>query len=402
MGGGLGGAAVALALARKGFCVRLIEQAPEFGVIGYGIQLGPNAFHMFDRLGVSEAVLAQAIIPNSLLMLDSVDARIIARIPTGASFIARFKHPYIIIHRVDLHQVLLDACRAQPHVELVPLTNVVGYEDLGDRVRLRIQNDQFIDGAAIVGADGLRSTVRQQMVREGEPRMIGFVAHRTIVPMSEVRADVHRNDVVLWSGPGFHVVHYPLRAGTLFNIVAVFKTSSYLERGDIASYRTEIERTYCNSHPSIKALLAMMDVTRRWVISDRDPIRHWSRGRVTLLGDAAHPTLQTLAQGACMAIEDAVCLAELMGLADGDFASAFRQYEAARHLRTARVQFESRYHWDNFYHVAGIEREVAREIWSKRRENEMFECLAWLYDGFAPPQSAPREKASPLARRDNN
>ena len=104
MGGGLGGAAVALALARKGFCVRLIEQAPEFGVIGYGIQLGPNAFHMFDRLGVSEAVLAQAIIPNSLLMLDSVDARIIARIPTGASFIARFKHPYIIIHRVDLHQ----------------------------------------------------------------------------------------------------------------------------------------------------------------------------------------------------------------------------------------------------------------------------------------------------------
>ena len=323
VGGGLGGAAVALALALNGFRVRLIEQAPEFGVIGYGIQLGPNAFHMFDRLGLSESVLKQSIIPNSLLMLDSVDGAIIARIPTRASFVERFKHPYIVIHRVDLHHILLDACKANSDIELMPETNVIGYEDLGDRVRLRTQGDD-IEGAAIVGADGLRSTIRQQMVREGEPRMIGFVAHRTIVPMSEVSADVRRNDVVLWSGPGFHIVHYPLRAGTLFNIVAVFKTSSYLERGDLKSYRAEIERTYCDSHPSMKALLSMMDVTRRWVISDRDPIRHWSKGRVTLLGDAAHPTLQTLAQGACMAIEDAVCLAQLVDQANGDFVSAFR------------------------------------------------------------------------------
>ena len=322
VGGGLGGAAVALALALNGFRVRLIEQAPEFGVIGYGIQLGPNAFHMFDRLGLSESVLKQSIIPNSLLMLDSVDGAIIARIPTRASFVERFKHPYIVIHRVDLHHILLDACKANSDIELMPETNVIGYEDLGDRVRLRTQGDD-IEGAAIVGADGLRSTIRQQMVREGEPRMIGFVAHRTIVPMSEVSADVRRNDVVLWSGPGFHIVHYPLRAGTLFNIVAVFKTSSYLERGDLKSYRAEIERTYCDSHPSMKALLSMMDVTRRWVISDRDPIRHWSKGRVTLLGDAAHPTLQTLAQGACMAIEDAVCLAQLVDQANGDFVSAF-------------------------------------------------------------------------------
>jgi 3-hydroxybenzoate 6-monooxygenase len=391
VGGGLGGAAVALALALNGFRVRLIEQAPEFGVIGYGIQLGPNAFHMFDRLGLSEAVLKQSIIPNSLLMLDSVDGGIIALIPTRASFVERFKHPYIVIHRVDLHHILLDACKANSDIELMPETNVIGYEDLGDRVRLRTQGDD-IEGAAIVGADGLRSTIRQQMVREGEPRTIGFVAHRTIVPMSEVSADVRRDDVVLWSGPGFHIVHYPLRAGTLFNIVAVFKTSSYLERGDLKSYRAEIQRTYWDSHPSMKALLSIMDVTRRWVISDRDPIRHWSKGRVTLLGDAAHPTLQTLAQGACMAIEDAVCLAQLVDQANGDFVSAFRRYEAARYLRTARVQFESRYHWDNFYHVGGLEREVAREIWSKRSEQEMFECLAWLYDGFALPQSAPLEK----------
>jgi salicylate hydroxylase len=399
VGGGLGGAAVALALARKGFHVRLVEQAPEFGVIGYGIQLGPNAFHMFDRLGVSEAVLSQAIIPNSLLMLDSVDAHVIARVPTGASFMARFKRPYIVIHRIDLHQILLNACRSQAHIELMSLTDVVGFEDLGTRVRLHTKGKQVVEGGAIIGADGLRSTIRQQMLNEGEPRMIGFVAHRTIVPMSEVPAGVHRNDVVLWSGPGFHIVHYPLRAGTLFNIVAVFKTSSYLERGDIASYRAEIEYSYRESHPSMKALLSMMDVTRRWAISDRDPIRHWSRGRVTLLGDAAHPTLQTLAQGACMAIEDAVCLAEFVDQDNGHFASAFRRYEAARFLRTARVQFESRYHWDNFYHVAGIEREVARVIWSDRSESEMFDCLAWLYDGFALPPSVPASSSHSIASK---
>jgi 2-polyprenyl-6-methoxyphenol hydroxylase-like FAD-dependent oxidoreductase len=387
VGGGLGGASVALALARKGFRVCLLEQAPEFGVIGYGIQLGPNAFYMFDRLGVSEAVLAQSIVPHALLMLDSIDAGVIARIPIGASFNARFKRPYIVIHRVDLHRILLDACEAQPNVELMPLTGATRYEDLGDRVRLHTENNRLIEGAAIVGADGLRSTIRQQIVNEGEPRMIGFVAHRTIVPMSEAPADVRRNEVVLWSGPGFHIVHYPLRAGTLFNIVAVFKTSSYLERGDIASYRADLDRTYRDSHPSMTALLSLMDLSRRWVISDRDPIRHWSKGRATLLGDAAHPTLQTLAQGACMAIEDAVCLAELMEQAGGDFAGAFRRYERARYLRTARVQFESRYHWDNFYHVGGIEREVAREIWSRRSEQEMFDCLAWLYDGFALPHS---------------
>jgi 3-hydroxybenzoate 6-monooxygenase len=218
VGGGLGGASVALALGRKGFRVCLLEQAPEFGVIGYGIQLGPNAFYMFDRLGVSEAVLAQSIIPHAVLMLDSVDAGIIARIATGASFNARFKRPYIVIHRVDLHRILLDACEAQPNVELVPLIGATRYEDLGDRVRLHTGDKRFFEGAAIIGADGLRSTIRQQMLNEGEPRMIGFVAHRTIVPMSEVSADVHRKEVVLWSGPGFHIVHYPLRAGTLFNV----------------------------------------------------------------------------------------------------------------------------------------------------------------------------------------
>jgi salicylate hydroxylase len=387
VGGGLGGAAVALALARKGFAVRLLEEAPELGVIGYGIQLGPNVFPMFDRLGVTEAVLAAALRPNAILMVDSVDGGVIARIPTGDSFLQRFKRPYVVIHRVDLHRALLDACRALPNVELLSNAAVASYQDLGDRVRVDLRDGRRIEGAALIGADGLRSTVRQQMLNEGEPRTIGYVAHRTIVPMADVDFPVDRDDVVLWSGPGFHIVHYPLRDRTLFNVVTVFRTLN-TRPTDADSPHPDLAHVYRDSHPTMRALWAMMDLSRRgWVSSDRDPIRHWSKGRVTLLGDAAHPTLQTLAQGACMAIEDAVCLAELIAGSTGDgITSAFRQYERARYLRTARVQFESRYHWDNWYHVSGIEREVARAIWSGRGEQEMFDCVAWLYDGFAIPE----------------
>ena len=387
VGGGLGGAAAALALGRRGWRVLVLEQASEFGVIGYGIQLGPNVFPMFERLGVSEAVLRLAHRPKAILMLDASDGGVIARVPTGDSFVRRFKRPYVVIHRVDLHGVLLDACRALPNVELVANCSVEGYELRDDRVRLRIEGGQVIEGAAVIAADGLRSTIRQQMLGEGEPRTIGYIAHRTIVPMGDIAFDVDRDNVVLWSGDGFHIVHYPLRQSTLFNIVTVFRTSDGAAPSDTASPHPDLAHVYRDSHPTMKALWAMMDLSRRgWVSSDRDPIRHWSKAQVTLLGDAAHPTLQTLAQGACMAIEDAVCLAETIEQASGDFPAAFRQYQRARYLRTARVQFESRYHWDNFYHVGGIEREVARAIWSGRGENEMFDCLAWLYDGFELPE----------------
>lgn len=386
VGGGLGGLAAALALGRKGFAVRVLEQAPEFGTIGYGIQFGPNVFPMFARLGIADAVLAQSIQPKAVLMLDSSDASEIIRIPAGASFRARFKHPYIVIHRIDLHRVLLDACKAVAGIELLPLTSAASYENLGARVRVRTGDGRAIEGSALIGADGLHSVVRGQMLPdEKASRMVGYVAHRTIVPMADLNADVPREEVVLWSGEGFHIVHYPLRDGALFNIVAVFRTSTYAEKGDVAAYRAEINRTYRDAHPGMRALIAMMDLERRWPISDRDPIRHWSEGRVALLGDAAHPTLQSMAQGACMSIEDGVWLAEEIGLAGGDIEQAFRRYTQARCLRTARLQYESRHLWDHLYHLGGIERDVARQTWADRSERDIFECLAWLYDGVSLP-----------------
>ncbi len=386
VGGGLGGATAALALGKKGFDVLLLEEAEEFGVIGYGIQLGPNVFWMMDRLGVTDAVLATALRPKSLLMLDSIDSGVMARIPLGESFLKRFKRPYVVIHRVDLHKVLLDACRALPNVELVANSALTSFEDMGDRVRVNLADGRQYEGAALIGADGIRSTIRQQMRNEGPPRTIGYAAHRTILPMSDVKFDVDRDDVVMWSGDGFHIVHYPLRDHSLFNVVTVFKTLN-VEPTDTESPHPDLAHVYRDSHPTMKNLWAMMDLSRRgWVSSDRDPIRHWSKGRVTLLGDAAHPTLQSLAQGACMAIEDAVCLAELLDDTSGSqVEAAFQDYVRARYLRTARVQFESRYYWDNWYHVGGLEREVAREMWAGKSEEEMFDCVSWLYDGFQLP-----------------
>jgi salicylate hydroxylase len=381
VGGGLGGLSTALAMAHQGYTIRVLEGAPEFGAIGFGIQFGPNVFHALDRLGITAAVLEMADSPPNVMMFDALNGHEVTRVPTGATFRERFKYPYIIIHRIDLHNVLLDACRREPLITLVPDAMVARFEDGPDSVTAMTEDGRSFRGALLIGADGIRSRVRAQLLADGEPRPNGFMGFRTIVPMREVIADVQRDIVALWAGPGFHIVHYPLRHGTLFNIVAVFRRSAYSERGDTSAYRAELEGVYRDAHPTMKALLAMLDLGRRQAIGDRDPIRRWHKGRVVLLGDAAHPTLQSLAQGACMAIEDGPCLADCIDGAGGDFEAAFRRFESARSVRTARVTLESRAIWE-VYHADGIARDVYRQMLGERSEADTFRCLAWLYDGF--------------------
>lgn len=383
-GGGLGGLTAALALASHGKPVRVLEGAPAFGAIGYGIQFGPNVFHVFDRLGLSEAVLEKADSPPAVLMIDALDGKEVTRVPTGPSLRARFKHPYIIVHRADLHNVMLDACRCSQLITLEPNAMLSRFTADGETVTATMEDGRSFEGSALIGADGIRSRTRAQLLADGEPLPNGFMAFRTIAPMADVAADVQRDIVALWGGPGFHIVHYPLRHGTLFNIVAVFRRSAHSERGDIAAYRAELEDAYRDAHPAMKALLAMLDLGRRQAVGDRDPVRSWHKGRIVLLGDAAHPTLQSLAQGACMAIEDGLCLADCVAAAGEDYEAAFRRYEKARGLRTARVTLESRYLWD-VYHAAGIKRDVYWQMLGERSEADTFQCLAWLYDGFALP-----------------
>jgi salicylate hydroxylase len=263
---------------------------------------------------------------------------------------------------------------------------VTRFEARGDGATVTTEDGRSFEAAALIGADGIRSRMRAHLFADGDPMPNGFMGFRTIVPMADVTANVQRDIVALWAGPGFHIVHYPLRHGTLFNIVAVFRTSGHFERGDIAAYRAELESAYRNAHPTMKALLGMLDLGRRQAVGDRDPIRHWHKGRMVLLGDAAHPTLQSLAQGACMAIEDGFCLADCIAAADS-YEGAFAQYENARSLRTARVTVESRYLW-GVYHAEGISRDVYWKMLGERTEADTFRCLAWLYDGLEPPLAA--------------
>jgi 3-hydroxybenzoate 6-monooxygenase len=393
VGGGLGGLTTALALARHGMAVRVLEGAPAFGAIGYGIQFGPNVFHALDRIGVSAAVLEKADSPPAVLMYDALTGDEVTRVPIGPSFRARFKYPYIIIHRIDLHNVLLDACRGDPLITLESDTMVAQFHDHGDGVRVTTEDGRVFAGTVLIGADGIHSRTRAQSFNDGDPLPNGFMGFRTIVPISEVPAEVPRDIVALWAGPGFHMVHYPLRHGALFNIVAVFRRSAHSERGDAAPYRAELEHTYRDAHPTMKALLAMLDLSRRQAVGDRDPIRHWHKGRVVLLGDAAHPTLQSLAQGACMAIEDGLCLADYVHASGDDYETAFERYEGARSVRTARVTLESRYLWD-VYHADGIARQVYWQMLGERSEQDVFQCIAWLYDGFAAPAAARAPKRS--------
>jgi salicylate hydroxylase len=332
--------------------------------------------------------MAVADSPPAVLMLDALSGKELVRITGGAAFRCRFKHPYIIVHRIDVHNVLLDACRRNDAIALVTDAMVTGYEECGESVTVTTADGRSFSGAALVAADGVRSLFRAKLIGDGEPRPIGYVALRTIVPMAELKADVPRDCVVLWGGPGLHIVHYPLRHGREFNIVNVYRTAAHAERLDAAAARAELDHAYCDTQPAMRELVGMMDLRWRRSIGDRDPVRRWHKGRVVLIGDAAHAPLQSLAQGAGMAIEDLFCLGELIHGSDGDFAAAFARFEAARLVRTARVQLESRMLWDHFYHLDdGIARDVRNATVAGWDEARLFDCLAWLYDGVPVPSA---------------
>lgn len=362
----------------------MLEQSAHFGEVGAGIQLGPNIFKMFDHLGLTSAVLDVAHFPGNLIMMDGVDGAEVIRIPVGHdAFRRRFDFRYAVIHRADLHGVLLGACREHPDIELSASAPVEGFEETGDRVRVHVKDDDPVIGQALIGADGLWSTVRAAVVGDGKPRVSGHIAYRAVLKREDVPPHLWSPDVVLWAGPRTHLVHYPLRRGELFNLVAVFHSDRYEEGWDEYGDTEELHAKFADARPEVKALLGKINVWKMWVLCDREPIADWSRGRVTLLGDAAHPMLQYLAQGAAMALEDAVTLAHTLRRSGGDVERAFRDYQKSRYLRTARVQLTARFYGE-LYHAAGVAREVRNELLGggPGQDPPQFEGVAWLYDGI--------------------
>src|SRR5262245_30044979 len=249
VGGGLGGLTTALALGRCGIRVTVLEAARGFGAIGYGIQFGPNVFHVFERLGIASEVMRFADQPRSVLMVDAYTGEEVTRVATGPSFRQRFTHPYITIHRIDVHNVLLEACRKLSLIKLEAGAAVMRFECHPDRVAVTTEDGRTFEGQVLIGADGIHSRTRAQMLADGDMLPNGYIAHRTIVPMETVPRDVPRDKVVLWGGPGFHIVHYPLRLSTLLNIVAAYRVSSIGEDDDPADRRAQLQRVVHGAHP---------------------------------------------------------------------------------------------------------------------------------------------------------
>ena len=376
-GGGIGGLAAALALARRGYPVKVLEQAAAIGEIGAGIQLGPNAFSAFDALGVGERARASAVYTERIVMMDAVDESEVACIPVGEAFRERFGNPYAVSHRADVHTALLEGARRDGHIELVTSTRVDRVEQHANGVRAIDSEGRVHEGAALIGCDGVKSNVRQQFV--GDPvRVTGHVVYRAVVDARDFPVDLKWNAPCVWAGPDCHLVHYPLRGGEQYNVVVTFHSRKKEEWGVTEGSREEVMSYFEGIGPRPRQLLDLPKSWKRWATADREPIGAWSFGRVTLLGDAAHPMMQYLAQGACMAMEDAVTLGEALGADQGDFEAAFARYQRSRVARTARVVLLTR-EMGRIYHAKGVERLVRNELWKGRTPQRYYDSLEWLY-----------------------
>jgi 3-hydroxybenzoate 6-monooxygenase len=380
-GGGIGGLAAAYVLGRAGHTVTLLEQAAAYGEIGAGIQLGPNIFRMFDYLGLTQAVSQVAFFPPGLGMNDVRTGEKVIRVALGDAARAAYGYPYGVIYRVDLHQVFLDACKSLPNVKLRASSKVDSFEQDGSGVQVRLASGEAVQGDALVGADGLWSRIREAVVGDGKPRVSGHIAYRAVLKREEVPAHLWSDDVLLWGGEKTHLVHYPLRRGELFNLVAVFHSNKYDEGWNTFGDTAELNERFSQAVPQVKELLGKIETWKMWVLCDREPAKNWSDRRVTLLGDAAHPMLQYLAQGAGQAIEDAVVLGEALRFTRGDVEQAFRKYQQARYLRTGRVQLTARFYGD-IYHAAGVQRELRNQLFQSGKESAGFAGLKWMYDGI--------------------
>lgn len=380
-GGGIGGLAAAYALSLTGFPVRIIEQAAEFKEVGAGIQLGPNIFRALEKIGLKDAVLADAHIPPGQEMRDALTGELITQMPLGEAYFKRFQQPYGVTHRADIHAVFLNACRGSNLVTLENNRKIADFAEDGDGVTVTLEGGERIEGRALIGCDGMWSLAREKIVGDGKPRVSGHIAYRAVLKREEVPDDLWRPDIVLWAGPRTHFVHYPLRRGELFNLVAVFHSDAYVEGWNAEADKDELFKRFKGQRPEVLRLLERIETWRMWVLCDREPIKDWSKGHVTLLGDAAHPMLQYLAQGACQATEDAVCLAEKAAAQPNDLPAAFKAYQEQRYLRTGRVQLMARVYGE-FYHARGVTAELRNQMLRARTPEESYDGIAWLYGGM--------------------
>ena len=376
-GGGIGGLAAALALTRQGFDVKVLEQAAALGEIGAGLQVGPNGFAAFDALGVGEIARSKAVYTDFMVMHDALDEHQVGHIPTGEAFLNRFGNPYAVIHRADAHRALLDGAMSSDRIEVLTGKQVQRIEQDEEGVTVFDGQGGRHRGVALIGADGVKSAVRRQFVGD-EARVSGHVVYRAVVDRKDFPADLQWNAASIWVGPNCHLVHYPLRGGEQYNVVVTFHSRDTEEWSVRMGSREEVLSYFEGICPKARQLIELPKDWSRWATADREPIAQWNFGRVTLLGDAAHATLQYLAQGACMAMEDAVTLGEALRVNQNDLEKGFALYQRCRVARTARIVLSAR-EMGRIFHAKGVERLVRNDLWKNRSPERFYDAMEWLY-----------------------
>ncbi|MCC6778548.1 MAG: FAD-dependent monooxygenase [Hyphomicrobiales bacterium] len=385
VGAGIGGLTAALALAQRGFGVTLFDQAPQLEEVGAGLQLSPNASAILIALGLRAALEERVVAPQELRVLDAASARVLTRAPLGDFVRKRYGAPYWVIHRGDLQAVLLAAVRAHPGVTLHLGTRVEDFALHANAVTLSgsaTAGPIEARGAVLIGADGLWSALRPRIGERGEPRFAQHTAWRLLVPTDAVISNLATPTVNLWLGRDAHLVHYPVSAGRQINVVAIVR-DEWREAGwNAPGMSPELLARYRAWPGPVRALLGTAGAWKKWALFDRAPFDQWGKGPVTLLGDAAHPMLPFLAQGAAMAIEDAAVLARRLADKPDDAAAALRHYERDRRDRTARAQQSARSN-GRIYHMGGPATFLRALVLGAMGGTRLLTRYDWLY-GWKP------------------
>ena len=393
IGGGIGGVAAALRLREVGAAVTLLEAAPEFGEVGAGLQLAPNATRLLRDWGLLERVLETAVAPRHIVFRDAVTGRELLRQDVRGEFEERYGAPYIVAHRADLHSILVEAAR-EAGVELVNGVTVTAAENTPAGAMAVAEDGRAFEADAVIAADGIRSIVRASFAGDDEPVPSGYVAFRGALPISEIQHASDMEDVVIWLGPRCHLVQYPLRRGEMFNTVAVFQSPAFLRGEEVWGSEHELEEAYRDCVPEVRSALKNLWRVRSWPMFDRVPIPKWTEGTVALLGDSAHAMLQYLAQGACQALEDVEVLTRevreaVVGAPAGErreaWTQALRSYNEVREPRTSRIQTTARV-WGESWHVDEPVAVLLRNMLFEAADARgTFPYTDWLYRGVANP-----------------
>ncbi|MFF1414182.1 3-hydroxybenzoate 6-monooxygenase [Streptomyces sp. NPDC058289] len=381
-GGGIGGLAAALGLAKRGHQVTVLERRDIFTEVGAGIQLGPNAFHALDLLGVGREVRERAVLVDELRFMDGTTGEQVAALPVTEKYRARFGNPYAVVHRVDLYLPLLEAARRHPGIQLFGGCRVVAYEQWAGAVTAVLADGRRLTGSALIGADGLHSAVRRQLVGDGPPRVSGHTIYRSVIPVEEAPEELRGNTVVLWAGPKWHLVHYPIAGGSHFNLAVTVDDGATEAVAGVPAEHAHVLSSFPGLSGQARRVLELGRDWKSWVLCDRDPVDRWTEGRVALLGDAAHPMLQYAAQGACQALEDAVLLSGLLDGREDDFVQRLEKYNAARRERTARVQLVAREMGRRLYHASGEARVERNAMLAALSDEDMYDKAAWLHGAY--------------------